>query len=300
MPPPKSLHIIINPASGQEHPILAPINKALAEHKLHWDVTLLQPNGEESAVARALEHDPELLVVYGGDGTLARIANVLLKLNTKVPIAPLHGGTANALATHLGAPAELDIAMTMLRDGLYSAFATDVGYVREQAFFLRVSIGFAAELTQHATRGQKESLGVFAYALSTLQALREVEVKEYQLTVDGNTTTHSAIACIVANSGGTGLSSALVSDLDESDARLDAVLIPDMLWAARALANAASGAGLMDGAPRRSGRSISVACEQQVPVHADGEYVGATPVEISLRHHALRLVRFENSQAQPT
>lgn len=290
--PPARLHILINPASGQEEPILAPINRRLSDTRIDWEVTVLKPDQEPSAVDAALAQHPDLLLVYGGDGTVAKVTTRMLERRSTVPLAPLHGGTANALATHLGVPKELDDALTALCAGEHELFDVDVGVAREHAFLLRLSIGFAADLTKHASRDQKGSLGIFAYALSTLQAVRDVQIQEYRLTVDGITTQHQAIACIVANSSGTGLSSPLASHLDESDAKLDALLVPDMTWVARALANAASGAGLMDGAPRRSGRALRVECDQPMPVHADGEHIGSTPVDVTVRHEAIRLVRF--------
>lgn len=292
--PPSSLHVLINPASGQEEPILAPINRRLTDTPVDWEVTVLKPDQEADAVDAALAKRPDLLVVYGGDGTVSKVATRMLERKSSIPIAPLHGGTANALAAHLGVPRDLDEALASLCAGDHEAFAVDVGVARQHAFLLRLSIGFAADLTKHASREQKGSLGIFAYALSTLQAVRDVQVQEYRLTVDGVTTSHSAIACIVANSSGTGLRSPLASHLDESDAQLDALLVPDTTWAARALANAASGAGLMDGAPRRSGMTLRVECDDPMPVHVDGEYIGSTPVDVEVRHGALQLVRFPN------
>lgn len=256
---------------------------------------MLKPDLEASAVDAALADNPELLLVYGGDGTVAKVATRMLERQSSIPLCPLHGGTANALAAHLGVPRELDDALGALCSGQHEVFAVDVGVARRHAFLLRLSIGFAADLTKHASREQKGSFGIFAYALSTLQAMRDVKLQEYRLTVDGVTTSHSAIACIVANASGTGFHSPLASDLDESDAKLDALLVPDMTWVARALANAASGAGLMDGAPRRSGVRLRVECDEPMPVHVDGEHIGSTPIDVDVRHRALRLVRFASA-----
>lgn len=264
----------------------------MADTSIDWEVTVLKPDQEGSAVDAALDKRPDLLVVYGGDGTVAKVATRMLERRSSIPLAPLHGGTANALATHLGVPRDLDEALLAFCAGHHELFAVDVGVARQHAFLLRLSVGFAADLTKHASREQKDSLGIFAYALSTMQAVRDVKVQEYRLTVDGVTTVHSAIACIIANASGTGLKSPLASHLDESDAQLDALLVPDMSWAARALANAASGAGLMDGAPRRSGVVLRVECDEPMPVHVDGEHIGSTPVDVEVRHQALRLVRF--------
>ena len=290
--PPSRIHFLINPASGQEEPILAPINRRLSDTSIAWEVTVLKPDQEASAVDAALAENPDLLVVYGGDGTVANVATRMLERQSAIPLCPLHGGTANALAAHLSVPRELDDALVALCSAQHEVFAIDVGVARRRAFLLRLSIGFAADLTKHASRDQKGSFGIFAYALSALQAVRDVKQQEYRLTVDGVTTSHSAIACVIANASGTGLKSPLASDLDESDAELDALLVPDMSWVARALANAASGAGLMDGAPRRSGVRLRVECDEPMPVHVDGELIGSTPVDVEVRHRALRLVRF--------
>jgi diacylglycerol kinase family enzyme len=54
----------------------------------------------------------------------------------------------------------------------------------------------------------------------------------------------------------------------------------------------------MDGAPRCSGAFIRVQCEAPVTVHADGEDIGQTPVDIYVKSAALRLVRFSDSQSE--
>src|SRR5690606_40656513 len=54
------------------------------------------------AVDQCLADNPELLLVYGGDGTVARIVDALLNRTSRVPLGILAGGTANALAEQLG------------------------------------------------------------------------------------------------------------------------------------------------------------------------------------------------------
>lgn len=290
--PPRSIHVFVNPGSGRQQPILAPLNRRLNQTKIEWEVSVLKAGREQEAFDSALAYEPELLVVWGGDGTVAKIATVMLARGCRLPLLPLHGGTANALATHLSIPVDIEQAIDALVTGGYLDLPVDVGVARGHAFLLRLSIGSAAGLTQHAGRAQKEQLGVLSYALSALEAVKEVTAQDYRLTVDGRTTVHRAIACIVANASGTGLKTPLATDLNETDAQLDALLVPDMSWVVRALANAASGAGLMDGAPRLSGVTMSVDCDEPMPVHVDGEPIGSTPVDVEVRRKALRLVRY--------
>jgi diacylglycerol kinase family enzyme len=103
---------------------------------------------------------------------------------------------------------------------------------------------------------------------------------------------HDAISVVVANADGTGLAAALASDLDAGDCRLDVLIVPDLGWVTRVLANAAVGGGLLDGCPRYRGREITISAPTPVDVHLDGEPIGRTPVSLDVRPAALTLLHY--------
>lgn len=285
--------ILINPAAGKERPVLAPINRALTKAGIEWDAYILKPDAETDAVARAVRARPDALWVYGGDGTISRVASALVHLEAHdLALAVLGGGTANALAEALGAPAELEEILDALCEDRVVAKRSDVGMVGERVFLSRASIGAAAGLTDRVTREEKERLGLLAYGLSGLRALGDAEARRFRVVVDDQPTEHEAISVVVAKSAGTGVGAALASEVEEHDRRLHVFVVPNLGWVTRALANVALGDGLMDGFARYRGKQVTVSSDEPVNVHLDGEPIGETPVTLTVRPGALTLLHY--------
>lgn len=285
--------ILINPASGKDRPILAPINRALAEAGIDWTPWILKRDREAEAVREAVASGPDALWVYGGDGTVAHVAAALLTCDAaSLPVAVLGGGTANALAEALGSPGDLEDVLDALCHGRVEARRTDVGTVGDRAFLLRATIGAMAGMTNRTTREEKDRLGILAYALSSLRTLTDSPARRFVVTVDGEQTEHDAISVIVAKSDGTGLNASLASDVEPHDRFLHVFVVPDVGWVTRALANAVLGEGLLDGCARYRAREARVSAEPPVDVHLDGEPIGQTPVTMTVRPAALTLLHY--------
>ena len=295
-PSPGRVAILINPSSGKDEPILAPINRVLAEAGIEWEPFILKKDGEARAVEAALRSDPDALWIYGGDGTVAKVASALLDgPGADRPVGVLGGGTANALAETLGAPEGLEEMLGRLCGGHVDPQRFDVGLAGDRAFLLRATIGAMAGMTGRTTREEKDRLGLLAYALSSLRVLTDTPVRRFRLTVDGDDSSHDAISILVANADGTGLGAVLASDVREQDRRLDVFVVPDVAWVTRAMANAALGDGLMDGCTRLRGARITIDADEPVDVHLDGESIGQTPVTLTVRPSALTLLRYRSA-----
>jgi YegS/Rv2252/BmrU family lipid kinase len=295
----RSVAVLINPASGRDQPILAPINRAFARATIDWWPYVMRPQGEAEALADALRHRPDAIAVFGGDGTVSNVASALIAAGAgQTLLGVLGGGTANAIAETLGVPDDLETAVTRICRGEYCRLVGDVGMVGERAFLLRASIGATAGLTENTTREEKDRLGLWAYVLSGLRALGENAPQRFTVVVDGAATEHDAISVIVAKSPGTGVRLALASGVAQEDRQLHVFVVPSAAWAASALANAALGDGLMDGCERFSGREISVTADEPVTVHLDGELLGKTPVSMRVQPAALNLIQFAEGQPE--
>src|SRR5688500_16867102 len=93
--------LIHNPGAGDGELSPAELVAALREHGYEADY---QPS-KGGGLARALESPGEIVVVAGGDGTVAKVARQMR--GRGVPIAVLPAGTANNIATTLGAEGPL-------------------------------------------------------------------------------------------------------------------------------------------------------------------------------------------------
>ncbi len=221
----KRIHVIINPVSGQERPILGTLNRAFHPAGIDWDVRVTKKAGDARRYAQeAVVADVDAVAVYGGDGTVMEAASGLI--GTKVPLAIFPGGTANVMSVELGIPGDLAQACALVCSDASTLRRIDMGRVLDQYFLLRTGIGFEAHLVQGADRDSKNRLGNFAYALSALQALANPQITHYYLTLDGKQIESEGITCMIANAGSVGQPGmTLAPDIDVSDGLLDVIVV---------------------------------------------------------------------------
>ena len=90
----KHIHVVINPASGQDQPILNTINDVFRECGVSWDISVTQQSGDARRFAEtAVANGADVVAGYGGDGSVMEVAQGLM--GTDIPLAILPGGTAN-------------------------------------------------------------------------------------------------------------------------------------------------------------------------------------------------------------
>ena len=105
-PPYPHVHVIINPASGPNRPILNTLNDVFRQHGVDWDVSITKRYGDAHAPGEGCyRRGVDLVVGYGGDGTQHELANAVI--GTGMPMGILPGGTGNGFAREIGIPKEL-------------------------------------------------------------------------------------------------------------------------------------------------------------------------------------------------
>ncbi len=69
LPYPK-VHVVINPAAGQDEPILNVLNHVFHPAGVDWDNSLTHKSGDATRLAaEAAASGVDLVAAYGGDGT---------------------------------------------------------------------------------------------------------------------------------------------------------------------------------------------------------------------------------------
>lgn len=223
--PPRRVHVVINPAAGQDEPILNTLNRVFQEAAIDWDVSLTKQAGDARQQATlAVQNGADVVAVYGGDGTVAEAASGLV--GTNVPLAILPGGTANVLSVELDIPPTLLPACQLITDPQTVVRKLDMGQVNEHYFILRVGIGFEAAMVEKADRNLKDKYGVFAYLWSAVQNLYKPEIARYKLVIDGKPVETEGLTCMIANSGNMGQAGLnLIPSINVSDGLLDVIVI---------------------------------------------------------------------------
>ena len=222
---PRQVWVVINPAAGQDQPMLKSLNQAFQERGVAWEIALTKGKGDGERLARqAVQSGAELVMVYGGDGTVMECAAGLIE--SQVPLAILPGGTANVMARELGLPGDLEKSIHLALNPKSRIRHVDMGQIEEKKFLLRAGIGFEAEMVEGADRELKNRLGVLAYGLAALQALADPPLARYRLCLDGSEVACEGLACIVAISGNLGTQGiALSPKTDISDGLLDVFVV---------------------------------------------------------------------------
>jgi diacylglycerol kinase (ATP) len=221
----RHVHIIINPASGRTEPILSIINGAMNEAGILWDVSITKKKNDGIHLAKAaVRQGVDVVVVYGGDGTVMEVTSGLIGSN--IPLAILPGGSANVMAGELTIPKDLKEACKLICEGPAKFRTIDVGQFDKRYFMVEMSLGFEAAIMKGTKRASKNKLGRFAYLFSAIAALKTVTRVRYDLTIDGQEDTVEGLTCIVANAGQVGLTDvSLDRHIDVSDGLLDVVVV---------------------------------------------------------------------------
>ncbi|MEO3872775.1 diacylglycerol kinase family protein [Nonomuraea sp. B12E4] len=114
---------------------------------------------------KALDQGPDLVFVWGGDGTVQRCADELA--GSGVPMAVLPAGTANLFAANVGIPADLEEAV---RIGFHGRRAKlDLGVLNGEHFAVMAGAGFEAEMIADVGGQAKRRLGKLSYVRAAVR-----------------------------------------------------------------------------------------------------------------------------------
>ena len=126
-----------------------------------------------------------MIVVAGGDGTLACAAGMLENSSVVLGIVP--AGTANLLARDLGIP--LSDPMHAVRIALTGQpLPIDIGWAGGHPFLCAVMLGSPARLGHHREVGRRRGNGFAGWlhlACAFLRAARRHRAVTYRVTIDG-------------------------------------------------------------------------------------------------------------------
>lgn len=286
----KRIHVVANPAAGQDQPVIAQLNRVFQEHDIDWELHLTKGLGDGAALAQeAVDAGADIVLAYGGDGTLMDVANGLYQ--SDVPMGVLAGGTGNGVAGAINTPADLTRALQQICQQQGSVQQIDLGKVDDRVFVLRVDIGGTVEAVDSADRETKDRFGVFAYLVSVARAFSRPNKIKYTLTIDDRTIQTEGAACMIANVNNLGtLDLKMNSDLRYDDGVIDAFVVNvDAKSAVGLLATLTNTAKFEDMFEHYQGKTITVQTDDAQPVLLDGESIGETPVHIETLPGALKL-----------
>jgi len=291
--PYQKVHVVINPAAGQDEPILNVLNHIFHPAGVDWEISLTHKSGDaRQKAAEAAASGVDLVAAYGGDGTQMEVANGLL--GTGVPQAILPGGTGNAMAHELGVSIKLKEAAELIVTSSKRR-AVDLVKMGDQVFMLRAYAGLSAD--KAASREEKDKYGQLAYVQAGLKFLSNTPESFYRATVDGEVIEGEALICFILNAGSIGgvmgISLPTIGDVDISDGYLDLYAVGKKMKPIRAVSKHIfqhEGSDEDIGVYHWRGKEITLESDPIQDVWIDGELGGQTPFSLSALPQALEIV----------
>ncbi len=287
--------VVINPISGVRANPGGGAEAALAERVLRdvgfaAEVAVTTGPGHATELAReAATRGVELVVAWGGDGTMNEVARALAFGPMALALVP--AGSGNGLARDLGVPLEAAAALALAGRGRRRRI--DAGEANGQLFFNVAGVGLDARVA-HRFADSKGRRGLTRYAQIGAQELLRYRAVDYDLEWDGGDASGRKLFIALANSRQYGSHGCIAPAAKLDDGRLDLTIVDEQpLWKLMTRVPAFfSGTLAAGGGVHMSTFSHArIASPTPLDVHLDGEPATlAGPLDVRVHAAALTIV----------
>lgn len=289
------LFAIINPVAGT-----APVDEirnTLEQHLSNagWSYEFYETTGGEQVTTvahEAVRRGFSVVAAVGGDGTVSEVASGLVGTDAVLGIVPT--GTANVLAQELGIPLNIDAACRLLIDASATT-SIDGMQIQERYFFLQIGIGLDSLMIRDTSRQHKRRFGRVAYLWTGITRLLGFQPARFTIVTDGKQRRSGAVQVLIANGGAFGVPQLRWGpDIYPDDGSLTVCVIYS-----RNLLNYLRVAWYILTSQQKRSRTIRyyharqniiINADKPLPIQADGEIIGDTPVQVRVVPGAVRVI----------
>lgn len=284
----KNIVFVVNPISGdldksdlldivQEFSIVNNINLVVFETTGENDILKIQSIYEK--------HNPERIVVAGGDGTIKMVSEAMETHDVIIGILP--AGSANGLAVDLSLPAtneeNLKIAF------LHHYIEVDMVSINGKKSIHLSDIGINADLVKNYE--ESDLRGFFGYAMQAYSTLKDSDEPFIaSVTVNNETVKHTARIIVIANSQKYGTGVTINPNGNMSDGKFELIIL-------KSLDIVLLGKIITGNMPIDSDDVVIISTEKahiktdrEVNFQIDGEYCGTqNELEIHILHKQMKI-----------
>jgi YegS/Rv2252/BmrU family lipid kinase len=276
--------VIVNPIAGRSRTrtigaCVDLVKSVLASHDCDADVRITTgPNDAHRFATEAVTAKSDVVVAWGGDGTVNGAAAAVV--GTGIPLAIVPGGSGNGLARDLLVPFDPRWALTVAATGKVRAI--DAGDLHGSLFFNVAGVGLDAHIAGRlATEGHRR--GLMGYVLATVSELRSYEACAYSISkvydgegqpITGDIVDHPAMFIALANSRQYGSGAQIAPKALLDDGVMEVVIVEPMSGVQIAKQLPAFFGGRLQEGPgivMRSASSMEISCASPIAFHVDGE-----------------------------
>lgn len=190
---------LYNPRSGShnlmEKEVIARVKLSLRpDQEMIVHKIVKKKSGDDGIVERVNSEDWELVIVGGGDGTIRRLAAVMIEKDFHFPVAILPLGSANGLATCIGV-GDLDIALDIIHTAQF--LSMDIVCINDHISLHLSDFGFNAGLVKKFD--ESDERGMFAYFKGSFSEMKANEPYKFQIKMDHEEIEVEARMLMIAN-----------------------------------------------------------------------------------------------------
>jgi diacylglycerol kinase family enzyme len=299
--------IIVNPYAATVSDRLRHLVVYALKGRFDVDAVDTESRGHATELCREAAHEGyDVVVAFGGDGTVNESANGLLGSDT--PLCALPGGSANVFARILGIPGELVDAtehlLAMADD--WRVRKVDLGVVNDRCFTFNSGVGLDASVVEKvdAQPKLKARYGPYFFTWKALAVAQRYIVRPPRMLIDTGEETLEGVTAIIQNGTPFTYFNDRPIEIAEGAAALDSGALAGAVLrratplafssiAVRALSSRASVVGnrQITGLQRFEGLTVRSADGRLLPLQVDGDFLGEVhEARYSIKPRALNVV----------
>lgn len=282
--------LVFNPLSGTGTKSRQNVSDVVREFDRHGIDITPSPTEPDGSVVRQvhdlMKESPDLLVSWGGDGTINEVVNGMFP--SRVPLGLLSGGTANLLVKEMRIPTRLHSAIRVISEGKTRSIT--VGQANQRLFVLMCGIGFDSEIVRNVNWYVKRKLGKLAFGFSALSTISKYQFPKLSLLIDGKE--RECVFAVICNAREYAAHFVLTPQADISDDYFYVCLFKEpgvtsvlkyAFYAARGKLRSLQSVEILQCS------EVEAAGPGEIPVQADGELIGYLPMKFVIHPRSLNI-----------
>lgn len=247
------------------------------------------PAAATSLARDAAEQGYDVVIAAGGDGMVNNVVNGLAGSHTALAVVP--GGTANVWTRETHAPTHPGDVAAMIARG--RRLRIDLGLAGDRYFLLMASLGLDSIVTRSVRGAAKARFGRGAYIAAGLREALHFAGVQATISAGGRTWTMPLLLALIGNTRSYGGLIEVSHHASATDGLLDLVAYRaggPLRFAADLARTALRRHTGWQGALYEAVTDAYIETSPRVPVQADGEIVGETPMRFRVCPRALDVI----------
>ncbi|MCL2634075.1 MAG: diacylglycerol kinase family lipid kinase [Oscillospiraceae bacterium] len=196
----KKLLLIVNPNAGKMRAGSALLDLVSEFSASKYEVTVFPTAKKSDAMQKVIKSGMgyNLIVCYGGDGTLSETVNGLAQLSEPPAFGFIPAGTANDFAFTVGMPSDIIMAAKAIIHGRNRPL--DFGTFNNRHFIYVAAFGMFTSVSYTVPQDMKRTFGHLAYIMEGIKQAVDIPSERLTVNYNGKTVTDDFIVGLVTNS----------------------------------------------------------------------------------------------------